>query len=360
MTSSPVGPDHPPRLFLFVTTLAVIVSVVWSGFEILDARGSLPVSAGIEPPPGVPLYTTVLSLTDAASDGRTWYLLDGQAMAVHRIVADSGVVGSFGRRGPGPGEFLDPQALTVHGDTVVVAERDGGLSLFDLSGRHLLDRNPASGGCIAPGTAQLASTRGGLVLLTVCMVDGMALEARLLLLSPSGSVQSLAISRTNRSTDGLLDPYFVPVIAAADRDVAFGLVGDTCITRFGLQGDTLGSICHDWLERLPLPANELRDLERLQERAAAAGGRLAMPTRLPPFERIFRDPDGTMHYRVPARGVSGASTLRWEEPDGTRGSLDLPGAAHLFVHDGIALLAWSDLEGTRIGFRPVGTRPPHD
>ncbi|MDT8368698.1 MAG: hypothetical protein RQ745_05795 [Longimicrobiales bacterium] len=339
--------------------IAGAVTFAWTAITIMGARRERDaggVSGGVEAPADARLYTEVLSVTDATSDGSAWFVLDRRAARVHRIDPDREEVHTFGHRGRGPGEFLDPQALTLHGDTLVIAERGGVLHLFDLDGRHLADRTAPRGGCPAPGTAQVASTPAGIVLLAVCDVGAMGLEAKVILQPFEGPVRVLAVSARNITQQGTLDPHFLPVLASSGHEIVFGLAGDRCLTRLGLDADTVGTLCHDWIERLPLPDAELRNLERLRQRAREAGGEIEIPARMPPFDRIFADGTGEIHYRGIVPDGSDARHLLLRGADSSQVALDLPAAPYVFVQDGFALLGWDDMEGTRIALRPLSER----
>lgn len=74
-----------------------------------------------------------------AADGEI-YVSDGYAnAAVHRFAADGRHLGSWGRPGSGPGEFMTPHAIWVDSaDRVLVVDRDNNrVQLFDREGGWL-------------------------------------------------------------------------------------------------------------------------------------------------------------------------------------------------------------------------------
>ena len=78
----------------------------------------------LEVPLDVPLLENVLSATDAVFHDGDWFVLDARAAQVHRLDSAGTLLGSFGRRGRGPGEFgALPAAVAAHGDSIVVTER---------------------------------------------------------------------------------------------------------------------------------------------------------------------------------------------------------------------------------------------
>lgn len=74
-----------------------------------------------------------------AADGEI-YVADGYGNSmVHRFAADGRHLMSFGRPGPGPGEFTTPHAVWVdRSDRVLVADRENDrIQVFDRDGRYL-------------------------------------------------------------------------------------------------------------------------------------------------------------------------------------------------------------------------------
>jgi hypothetical protein len=65
----------------------------------------------------------------------TMVVLDQVAPAIHRYAADFAPLGSFGRKGSGPGEFEGP-AMRVAGDTILALDR-ARLLIFDRDGNYL-------------------------------------------------------------------------------------------------------------------------------------------------------------------------------------------------------------------------------
>jgi hypothetical protein len=74
------------------------------------------------------------------ADGRI-FLLDAQARRVHVVDPAGGPALAIGRPGEGPGELQRPQALTLMGDSVVVADQGTGrYEVFTLAGEPAASR----------------------------------------------------------------------------------------------------------------------------------------------------------------------------------------------------------------------------
>lgn len=76
----------------------------------------------------------------AVDSAGTVYVLDA---GNHRVVvfdATGQPLRDFGRQGEGPGEFVDPVSLSLARDTVVVADENNRLHLFEAGGRHIRTR----------------------------------------------------------------------------------------------------------------------------------------------------------------------------------------------------------------------------
>ena len=63
------------------------------------------------------------------------YVLDLLAFEVRVFAADGQFIRKFGRKGGGPGEFLNPRSLVLHNDTVIVL--DNSLVMFDTAGSYV-------------------------------------------------------------------------------------------------------------------------------------------------------------------------------------------------------------------------------
>lgn len=79
-------------------------------------------------------------IVDVAShrDG-TLYVLDAANFTVTRITSEGQALVEWGRRGPGPGEFVGARAIAVAADRVYVLDSDRRVSVFDSNGAHIRD-----------------------------------------------------------------------------------------------------------------------------------------------------------------------------------------------------------------------------
>ncbi len=312
----------------------------------VPADGSVVVPA----PPEAMLHPEVLDVSDAVRAGRIWFILDRRQGQVHRLNPDGHLLGSFSRKGEGPGELRLPEALAIHGDTLVVLERHGGrLHLFGFDGELVGERTLEGGErCPGPGSVGLASTPAGLLVLVACMDLSRALEARVYLETADGTVRRLATSAPNHGRDGSLSPLFLPVLAARPGGFVFGLAAGDCLGTFDLQGHGTGSVCHHGIERMPLPQGLQSELSRMRTRAEAAGLRVAGASHLPPFDRVFAGPGGDLLYRSPTPPDGQARSLVRQASGGGERLVGVPPAATVFAAGDQALAAWDDLGGSRI------------
>ena len=82
------------------------------------AAGTSPTRA----PGHAKLYPQIATVSDVAGGNGVWYVLDATTPTVHMLDGDGARLGTFGREGEGPGEFLGPVAVAVGGDAVAVAD----------------------------------------------------------------------------------------------------------------------------------------------------------------------------------------------------------------------------------------------
>ena len=331
--------------------------LVWSVVAVAGPRSGTGLAGGGRPvmrdelaaaPPGTPEFGQVVSVTDAAFHQDTWFVLDRRGARVHRIDGSGSLVGSYGRRGEGPGEFRRPSAISAHGDTVVVVDGDI-LRLFAADGDHIADRKVGLGSCGHGTVRDALSIATGLLFLVNCTsaepVGWMVVhEPR------DGPSRTLVV----RARDpGVVDLGMTwAVLGAHPRGFVFGLPEQDCLGLFSPQGEALGQICHDWIERLPLPESIERTIVSLRERVRRSGVRLVETDRLPPFTRVFQVgnriayqtplPERIEVFRLVTAGVSGGTVV-----------FPLPPAEGLFAAEDSALLWWEDLEGTRIAIRTL-------
>lgn len=338
-----------------VAGAAAGVMLVWGVVEIvrsrIDARETAAAAETTEDslaaaPPGTRLYSEMSSVSDAELYRGSWFALDRRGSQVHRISESGALLGSFGRSGEGPGELRVPVAIAVHKDTVVVLD-GGDLHLYDLDGDHLADRQVGLGGCANGSARDLLSQPTGLLLLVECRAsDRTAMSV--MLENSEGASRTLAVQA---SDPGVVDVGMAgAVLGAHDQGFVFGLAADDCLGVFGPHGEELGEVCHEWIERLPIPEAAGGRMESLRARARQSGLRLVVPDHLPPFFRVF-SVGGELAYQVPVPEAIESFRLVTRGPSGEAVSLPLPDADGLFAADNSVLLWWEDLEGMRIAVR---------
>ena len=333
--------------------------LVWGVMEIARARnGARPSDAATQAaedtrsplPPGTRLYTEVFSVSDAALHRGTWFVLDRRGSQVHRISESGALLGSFGQRGEGPGELSRPVAIASHGDTVVVL--DGAqMHLFGPGGEHLADRPIWLGSCANSVPKDLVSLSAGLLLLVDCSAsDRTSLMA--ILEAGDGSLQTLAVRVGDPGTADVR--MAIPALGVHPQGFVFGLASDDCLEIFSPQGAELGEVCHDWIERLPIPKALEDQMARVRAQARQAGIRLVEFERLPPFVQVFLV-DQELAYQVPLPEDLESFRLVRRGPSGQAVGFPLPVAEGLFADGNSVLLWWEDLEGTRIAVHNLGT-----
>lgn len=297
-------------------------------------------------PAGARLYMDVAVVADAAWHDGVWFVLDGRADQVHRIGADGTWLGSFAGRGEGPGELRgNARPIVVHGDSVVVA--DGwGIHLYRLDGTPLDDRRVLDDHCEVPAVVDMATGREGLLFVARCYESyGVETRWRVVVNDHAGAARTL-VTDTADVTEFRWDRGFAR-IAVHPRGFVFGHTGEDCLGLFDFEGGLLERICHDWMDRVPVP-KEFAD-EFMESSNRNAGIRVHRPEHFPPF-LVFRaagdedlvylspvDPEGWAGVRLLARGRDGGQLF-----------LPVPRAAAIFVSGTAALAAWYELGGTRI------------
>lgn len=300
-------------------------------------------------PPGTRLYDEVFSVSDAVFHRGTWLVLDSRGTQVHRFDESGILLGSFGRSGDGPGEFRFPAAIASRGDSVIVL--DGGeLQLFDLDGSHLADRTFELGGCAAGAARDLLAQPTGLLLLVSCM-DAGRMAWMVILEANDGSYRTLAVRGSDPGVVNIGMAY--AVLGAHPRGFVFGLPANDCLDIFGPQGGELGTVCHDWIERLPIPTESEDRMASVRERARMSGVRLVEPDRLPPFAQILLV-GGEIAYQVPLPDDLETFRLVRRGPTGEAVALPLPSAEGLFADDNSVLMWWDGMDGMRIAIRNLG------
>ena len=317
----------------------------------LESTAIFGVTAPMEIPPTASLLPEVLSADDAAFRDGVWFVLDATADRIHRVSSSGELLGSFGNRGQGPGEFAGRlAAIAAHGDSIAVLELAGRrLHLFDLDGEPVADRILRLDDCTVPAASELISSPLGLLLLVNCTQPDMRQEARVILETKSGFMRTLATQGSDAQGAAVLGGFLWSTLSVHPRGFVFGRNIDECLSVYDLQGDVLESVCHDWMESVPIPEELVR---ATQDRLAAIPDvRWTLPESLFPFFGLFVTEDNRWIYRIVASDEPESYVLATRNQDGHR--LRVPRARYVFVHEASALVGWEDLEGTRIAIHPL-------
>lgn len=346
------------------TTLADRAPQVASGVEpssegvTADRRAEAPPSSVGQVFPDVQSATDADLAADADPGDAVWYLLDARGRRVHRFSETGALLGSFARRGQGPGELSAPSAIAVHQGAVVVADRRV-LHLYELDGTHIADRRLDLDGCFALEANDIDSAVQGLLVLVRCATPAQGFGAAAYLVADDGGVRRLA-SRSPGGGRFVADLGFVPVISALPNGFVFGDAGADCLAVYDAAAAEAGRACHEWIPRLPISGRAAKAAEaELEPLVQAIGGRLNVPRQLPPFDRVFSLADGRLAYRVPVpladEVAEEASMFRLVVQDDAGGELALPvpDASAVFAAGESALAAWDELDGVRVAVVPL-------
>ena len=320
-----------------------------------------PVSA----PPDARLFPEVLSVTDATEHDGIWFVLDARAHQIHLVSPEEGVLESFGREGEGPGEFGRPTAIVAHGDSIVVVA-GGMLHLFSVRGEHIVDRRLGPGlddGCILlPGSIEAAvSLRAGILLLVKCFDVGTgSVTAHAAIETGDGRLRSIA--RRDGEPGEISLSAMSPILAVHPDGFLFGHGSDSCLSLIDPSGLELDTICHGWIEPVPLPSQVARELfGNAMDAARQAGVRLRIPDELPAVVGVSVANRDRFVYRVllPGRVETATMGLVTQDEKGSVLPLDAPHSSHLFM-DGLSVMAaWEEMEGTRMAFRTMSDLDGH-
>ena len=300
----------------------------------------------LDVPPDAPLLENVLSATDAVFHDGDWFVLDARAAQVHRIDSAGTLLGSFGRRGRGPGEFgALPAAIAAHGDSIVVTERTSSqVHLYSPEGAVLATRLVRLDACLLAEIHDLASSPLGLLLLVRCRNDGMRTETRVVLEAVDGFNRTVAARLPQPDGPVVLDALTPPILSLHPEGFVFGSAQDTCLGVYRLDGEAIESVCHDWLAPVATPREFIREMRSTL--AARTNIRWTLPEQFYPIMEVFVTRNGRWIYRVLASDQPESYELIAPgRHDSFR--LPVPRATYAFVHEGTALLGWDDLEGVR-------------
>ncbi len=305
--------------------------------------------AAINPPvapAGARLYSDVALVGDAVLHDGVWFVLDGRADRIHRIGTDGTWQGSFAGRGEGPGELrANAGRIVVHGDSVVVLD-DWGVHLYRLDGRPLDDRRVRDDHCAVSAVVDMATSPAGLLFVARCYQRyGVETRPRVVVNDHTGTARTL-VTDTADVTEFRWDRGYARIAAHA-RGFVFGHTGEDCLGLFDFEGELLQRICHDWINRVPVP-KEFAD-EYMEMSNHNAGIRVHRPEHFPPFLAFRAAGDEALVYLSPIDPEEWVGVrLLTRSRDGGQLVLPVPRAAAIFVSGTAALAAWYELDGTRI------------
>ncbi len=319
------------------------------GSEGPDAPGGDALQAA---PPEGRLFPEVLSVHDAVLHDGVWFVVDMRELRIHRIAADGTHLGSFGGRGEGPGELRrNAGPIAMLGDSVVVRDQ-WGLHLYDFEGTPVADWRVEDDYCFAPSGVSMDSSPRGLLLVVHCR-EGSGVEPRPRVVVAEGRGPARSLVTDTADVNEQRWDRGAPRMAAHPRGFVFGYTGDECLGLFDLEGTPLERICHDWMDRVPVPEEDADQYMRdVAARARSMGIRVHRPEFYPPFVDFFVAGEGELVYvaRVsqesPGRGVR----LLTRGRSGGQTVFPIPEGANLFGSGGSVLAAWEELEGMRIQF----------
>lgn len=320
----------------------------------LEATSPFGDTTPMEIPPTAVLLPQVLAADDAAFHDGVWFILDATADRIHRVSSSGELLGSFGNRGQGPGEFAGRlAAIARHGDSIAVLEYQGRrLHLFDPNGDPVADRLLRLDDCPVSAVGELVSSQLGLVFLVTCTQPDLRQEARVILETRSGFMRTIAVQGADTQGVTVLGGLMWYTLSAHPSGFVFGSNLDECLRVYDLHGDVLESVCHDWMEPVPTP-EELVDATR-ERLAALPDVRWTLPESFFPFFGLFITQDNRWIYRVAASDEPESYVLA--TPDHDQRRLPVPRARYVFLHEASTLVGWEDLEGTRIALYPLEER----
>jgi hypothetical protein len=266
-----------------------------------------PEMVSVPPVRGSFISSDILSVEDAVQWGDVWIVLDRRSGMIHFLNSDSGVVRSLGREGPGPGEFLDPVAITLEDSVLWVLNRRG----LELDRYLLGDRTTTArfhsrqklkgGGCLAGLAKAVQDLPGhGPAVLRVCpatlpgpgtaWVEAVGQDGNLspLLSLPLGTPGSRRLILLRQ-----------PVLAADSENVFLGTWDAPCAAVLGRTGTIQGHRCLPAYDRPPTPKEKREGLER-RLRWISDLGLLPMevPSHLPWYDRAFATSHGLVFRRI--------------------------------------------------------------
>lgn len=271
-----------------------------------------------------------------------FFIPDLYQTTVFRVTTSGQIVGRYGRRGTGPGEYATPFPVSVIGDTLLVTNRGrGSIELFDLASTAFLATVPVAG-------------------LIATFADGP--DDKLVGYLNTEVGKAWSFWRGGGDTTSLISP--IPqsyqdsrALAATFPSTTAIMVGDNLLVGFqALPFVQIVSLDGEVLQTLEVPATRRRvyegDLVRAMEEAKSGDERVMMTSALMDISRATDGRIGLVHFDAELRGETNYRAanayLTRLTTDGTPECVDLPlfrgegGMPHvLFVADTLYALHYN-------------------
>ena len=322
-------------------------------FGVKRASREVPTVSPISPALGSFTLPGVLSVQDAVESEEGWILLDRRLGKIHFLHTSSGLAGSMGGEGPGPGELNDPVALAVDDSLMWVLNQRGlVLDRYSLTSGFQERVRIHGGGCLVGLVKELVVIPPeSLFLLRICpatlpgpgtaWVEEIDAEG---LLSP---VLSLPLGEPGSRRLHFLRQ---PALVGGSNSLFLGSWDTPCIGEFGREGGLKGYRCLPDYLRPETPKEEKSDLERRFRRVTELGLLpIDIPQRLPWYDRVFVTSRGLVVRRI--RGVE-ERDLVLLKTDGGSSVTDSLFPETTFVGERSILTVQDLLQGTKVQIFP--------
>lgn len=281
------------------------VMLVGAGGLVLDATALRPSPRAhayrplpdVPRPPGEALYLPQVHAAadfDLAAD--RLYLLDPLTPAVHQVALGTGgpkYLGSFGRRGGGPGEFTNPTGIAVLDSPARVAVIEPGrIHTFTPAGDYLSSVAPDLPCLMA--RPRLGGGRSGLYVHGDCVRRGIGADTMVAMLfwSPDGEHLRELAAEARFTLDGSWGHPFGASVAWSEGPEALHVFGNgttPCVTEVVEAGATpqVTRRCNDAMRayRLDLSRATRATLERMRQRSPVLGRAVRIPAVHPYYTR---------------------------------------------------------------------------
>ena len=275
---------------------------------------------------GAPLFRRIGDVAVDA-DGRM-YILDVFEMTVHLVDREGKAIGRIGEPGAGPGELSSPHHMLMAGDSLLVFQQGGKVSVFGRSGEY---RRQYGLTVTAPDFVRQALAVDGSRLLARTSNDvptsadeprrpdqlvRLSLtsdEARVfrempgrdivLSLGQGGSIDALASAPIPRRT----------VCSRARDQIYCGWTGEKKLIAFGLKGQVVDSFEVDLPDIRVTAADRAPWLDRYANTGFLRG--LKFPDFYPHFDALVGDDEGRLWLLVEASSEAGRTTFWIVDPN---------------------------------------------